>query len=138
MLFKNRSVFPAPDVPVAREKRVRLLIIDDSPAMRKFLARLGSLVPRVEVVGVAETGSEGLELFRKLRPQVVTLDIQMPEMNGIELIKVIKAEDSSCILIVLSGAVDETYRKACLAVGADYVFNKAGDFPKLLSVLGDI
>ena len=136
MVFKNRAFLPKPDPPLAREKRVRLLIIDDSPAMRKFLSRLGSLVPRLEVVGVAESGSEGLELLRKLRPHVVTLDMQMPELSGLELIKAVKAEESDCMMIVLSGAVDETYRKTCLAAGADYVFNKAGDFPKLLAVLG--
>jgi DNA-binding NarL/FixJ family response regulator len=137
MVCNNRTFSPAPDPPLPREERVRLLIIDDSPAMRKFLARLGLLVARLEVVGVAKSGSEGLELLRKLRPHVVTLDMQMPEMSGIELLGAIKREGVDCIAIVLSGAVDETYRKACVAAGADYVFNKAGDFPKLLAVLGD-
>ena len=137
MVCKDRTIFLAPNRPLAREKRLRLLIIDDSAVMRKFLGLLGLLVPRVEVVGAAETATEALELLRNLRPQAVTLDLQMPDMGGIELLKALRREGADCILIVLSGAVDEAYRKACLAAGADHVFNKAGDFPKLLAVLRD-
>jgi DNA-binding NarL/FixJ family response regulator len=121
--------------PLTGKPGIRLLIIDDSPAIRQTLSRLDLLVPRVEVVGVAENGMEGLELLRKLRPDVATLDLHMPEMGGIELLNAIKAEGLSCLVIVLSGAVDESYRIECLALGADYVFNKTTEFNKFIEIL---
>jgi DNA-binding NarL/FixJ family response regulator len=118
-----------------RGKRLRLLIIDDSPTIRQTLARVGSYLPRVEVVGEAENGIEGLALIRKLRPNVVTLDIQMPEMGGIEVLKTIKDEGLKCVVIVLSAMADQTYREQCLALGADYVFDKTSEFKQVIEVL---
>jgi len=81
------------------EKRVRLLIIDDSPTIRQTLARLGVFVPRVEVVGEAANGIEGLKLIRKLRPDVITLDIQMPEVDGFELLDALEGAVPAVIFV---------------------------------------
>jgi len=89
----------------------------------------------VEVVGEAANGIEGLKLIRKLRPDVITLDIQMPEMGGIEVLKTIKAEGLDCAVIILSAMPERTYREQCLALEADYVFDKTSELKKVIEAL---
>ena len=86
-------------------------------------------------MGEAENGVKGLKLIRKLRPDVITLDIQMPKMGGIEVLKTIKAEGLACVVIVLSAMPEQTYREQCLALGADHVFDKTSEFKKVIEVL---
>jgi len=86
-------------------------------------------------VGEAENGVKGLKLIRKLRPDVITLDIQMPEMGGIEVLRTIKAERLDCAVIILSAMPELTYREQCLALGADHVFDKTSEFKKVIEVL---
>ncbi len=63
---------------------IRVLIVDDDPLVRSALSHFVSRDPEIEVIGEAENGAEGIEAVERLHPDVVMMDVQMPEMNGIE------------------------------------------------------
>ena len=111
------------------------MIADDSAEIRQMLVRLCAFFPHVEIVGEAEDGRAALAAVRKLKPDVITLDIRMPKMSGIEVLKAIRAERHACVVIVLTGMADEIYRQKCLELGANYFFEKATEFEKVGDVL---
>lgn len=113
-----------------------MLIVDDSASLREGLSSLCSLLSELEVVGTAGDGVEALEAIRNLKPDVVSLDIRMPRMSGIEVLKAIKRDRLTCTPIILSGMADEFSRKKCLELGAKYVFDKGTELEKFLQVLG--
>ena len=117
-------------------RKTRVLIVDDSARLREGLTNLCSLQSELEVVGTAGDGVEALEAIRKLKPDVVSLDIRMSRMSGIEVLRAIKRYRLSCTPIVLSGMADEIFRRKCLELGAKYVFDKSTDLEKYLQVLG--
>src|SRR5258708_5000044 len=117
-------------------RKTRVLIVDDSARLREGLTNLCSLQSELEVVGTAGDGVEALEAIRKLKPDVVSLDIRMPRMSGIEVLRAIRRDRLSCTSIVLSGMADEIFRRKCLELGAKYVFDKSTDLEKYLQVLG--
>lgn len=80
------------------EDRIRALIVDDSPFVRKALLRIFESEPSITVVGTARNGKEAIEKILSLKPDVMTLDIMMPEMDGIEALGVIM---ESCPVPVL-------------------------------------
>jgi len=80
--------------------------------------------------------SEALEAIRNLKPDVVSLDIRMPKMSGIEVLRAIKRDRLTCTPIVLSGLTDEFSREKYLELGARYVFDKGTELEKFLQVLG--
>jgi two-component system chemotaxis response regulator CheB len=90
---------------------IRVLVVDDSALVRQIVTRILSDAPRVQVVGVARNGVEAVTAVRQLQPDVVTLDIQMPEMDGIEALKHI-VRDSDARVVMLSSLDDPetTYR----------------------------
>lgn len=69
------------------ESTCRVLIVDDSKTIRQILRRMMSADPSIEVVGEAERPSEVIPLIKSLKPNVITLDIGLPEMNGVELLR---------------------------------------------------
>jgi YesN/AraC family two-component response regulator len=118
-----------------KRKQARVLIVDDSALVRHALVSSFALMPWLEVVGQAKNGLEALEAIRESKPDVVTLDIRMPKMNGLEVLKAIKTRQLSCTTIVLSVIPDEIYRKKCFEAGANYVFDKATEFEAVLNLL---
>lgn len=113
-----------------------MLIVDDSARLREGLTSLCSLQSEVEVVGTAGDGFEALEAIRELKPDVVSLDVRMPKMNGIEVLKAIRRDRLRCTPIVLSGMTDEIFRRKCMELGAKYVFDKSTDLEEFLQTLG--
>lgn len=89
-----------------RGRRIRVVVAEDSVTTRELLVELLSTDPAVEVVGEAKNGIEALELTARLRPDVVTMDIEMPGMNGFEATKRIMVEAPTPIVIV-SASVDD-------------------------------
>ncbi len=76
---------PQPGQPMAaRANRLRVLIVDDSALMRRLVTRAIEEVPEIEIVGTAANGSIALQRIPQLNPDVLTLDIEMPEMDGLE------------------------------------------------------
>jgi YesN/AraC family two-component response regulator len=117
-------------------RKTRVLIVDDSARLREGLTSLCSLQSELEVVGTAGDGVEALEAIRNLKPDVVSLDIRMPRMSGIEVLRAIRRDRLSCTPIVLSAMADKIFRKKCLKLGAKYVFDKGTELEKFLQVLG--
>jgi two-component system nitrate/nitrite response regulator NarL len=96
-----------------------LLVIDDHPLFRKAVLQLVDMAGDFVVVGEASSGPEGLELAQKLQPDMILLDLNMKEMNGIEVLKVIKSWglDSRVVMLTVSDEAGDLV--AALRAGAD-------------------
>ncbi len=81
---------------------IRVLIVDDSAFVRRSLARIVTTDPRLEVAGFAADGNEAVAKVRELRPDVVTMDVMMPRMDGIEAVRRLMNTDPVPILMVSS------------------------------------
>jgi two-component system, chemotaxis family, protein-glutamate methylesterase/glutaminase len=86
---------------------IRVLVVEDSPTMRDFLIQILCSDPDITVVGTAETGEEALEAVEQTRPDIITMDIHMPRMNGFDATRRIMETHPTPIVIV-SGAGDAT------------------------------
>jgi len=105
---------------------VRILLVDDHAVVRAGLRMLLSADPDLEIVGEAENGAQGVRMARDLAPDVVLMDISMPDMNGIEATKRIKASCPSVAVLALTMHEDDQYFFEMLAAGASgYVPKRA-------------
>jgi len=86
----------------AADKKTRVLIVDDSAFMRKVLEEIIRTDPKLEVVGQAKDGREAISLAQTLQPDVMTMDINMPRMDGLEATAHIMTQNPRPILIVSS------------------------------------
>lgn len=84
------------------DRPLRLLVIDDSALYRQLVRNILREIPGVEVVGIAKSGQEALTLIAELDPDLLTLDVQMPVMDGIEVLRVLKTKRSRARAIMLS------------------------------------
>lgn len=80
--------------------QVRVLVVDDSTFMRGALVRMIEKDPRFKVIDVAVNGEEGVKKAAELKPDVITMDVEMPVMNGIEALKAIMATNKTPVLMV--------------------------------------
>lgn len=105
---------------------IRVLIVDDSALIRQMLARALSMDPRIQIVGTAKTGVEAIERARELDPDVITLDIEMPQMTGLEALPYIRKHTDARVVILSSlDDADTTYR--AMSLGAiDFIPKPAG------------
>ncbi len=85
---------------------IRVLIIVDSAFMRKAIQIMLESDPNIQVVGMARDGEEGFQKVREFEPDIVTLDIEMPRMNGLECLRMIMKEKPTPVLIVSSVTTD--------------------------------
>ncbi|HUZ17763.1 MAG TPA: chemotaxis-specific protein-glutamate methyltransferase CheB [Spirochaetia bacterium] len=84
---------------------VRLLIVEDSPVVRDFLVHIMSSDPEIEIVGTANDGLEAIEAVERLKPDIVTMDVNMPRLNGLDATRIIMETNPTPIVIV-SGSYD--------------------------------
>lgn len=82
------------------DKKIRVVVIDDSPTMRALLAKIVSNAPDLEVAGTAPDAIVAQEVIRNVRPDVLTLDIEMPHMNGLEFLEKIMRERPIPVIII--------------------------------------
>ena len=87
---------------MSAKRRTRVLVVDDSAFVRKAVTRMLEEVEDIEVVGAASDGEEGLAKARELRPDVVTLDVKMPRLGGLETLERLMAERPVPVLLLSS------------------------------------
>ena len=109
-------------------KKIRVLIADDHAVLRAGLNRLLNAEPDVEVIGEAGDGEEAISKTAELAPDVLLLDITMPRVGGIDVIRMIKAKNLPVAILVLTMHEDEEYLRESLKAGAlGYIPKKAAE-----------
>jgi len=99
-------------------KKIKILMVDDHPLLREGIAAVIHDEEDLLIVGEAANGREAIESFRKLHPDVTLMDLQMPEMNGIEAILAIRQECPSARIIVLTTYEGDALARSALKAGA--------------------
>jgi two-component system chemotaxis response regulator CheY len=112
----------------------RVLIVDDSSFMRTalkiILEKLGYVV-----VGTAENGIDAVAKYRDLEPDVVTLDIVMPQMDGVQTLKLLRSVDPNAVVVMVSSLTDQEAGVECAKAGATQYLLKPFDQTKVAEVM---
>jgi len=121
-----------------RQVTVRLVLADDHDVLREGLCALLRGEGGYEIVGQAANGPDCIELVKKLRPDVVVMDVTMPEMNGIEAARRVTQEVAGTKIVALSIHSDERFVSQMLAAGADAYVPKVCPFGELLRAIDTV
>jgi DNA-binding NarL/FixJ family response regulator len=97
---------------------IRILSVDDHPLLRSGIGSLIATQPDMQLVGEASTGKEAVQLHRELNPDVTLMDLQMPEMSGLDAIIAIRSEDPTARIIVLTTYSGDALAQRALKAGA--------------------
>ncbi len=87
---------------MSKTESIKIMIVDDHPVVREGLSRIIVSESGMEVIAEAGTGAEALTQYRKLRPDIVLLDMRMPEISGLQTLEAIRKEFSNARIIILS------------------------------------
>ena len=117
------------------ESMIRVLLVDDQPVVRRGLRVRFQLEPDMQVIGEASTGSEALTLAQILTPDVVLMDIEMPDMDGIEATVALRTVVPQSIVVILSIHTDRQTRMKAQAAGAVAFVEKRGTTDILLAAI---
>ena len=120
---------------IGEDNMIRLLLVDDQPIVRRGLRLRFQLEPDMQVVGEASTGREALSLAQALFPDVVLMDIEMPDMDGIEATKALGTVVPQSAVVILSIHTDRQTRIRAQAVGAVAFLEKRGTTDTLLAAI---
>lgn len=116
-------------------KPIQVAIADDSAVIRERLLQKLAQIEGIQMAWQAQNAAEAIAAFQRLRPEVVILDIQMPDASGITVLAHIKKDSPRTIVIMLTNFPLPPFRKCCLQAGADYFFDKSTEFEKVFEVL---
>ena len=133
---------PCPALPMAHPDHATLtvFIADDSRPVADMLAELALRSGPVEVVGMGESEEATLEAIRRLRPDVVVLDLQLKSGSGANVIRAVRADPSIAAtrLLVTSNHASAQMRAGCLELGADGYYDKVKELAGLTAKLAEL
>ncbi len=110
---------------------MRVVIADDSALIRDRLVDSLAELDGVDIVARAEDGSQAIEKTGALAPDVLILDLHMPEVNGLEVLKTIKSFADPPLVIVLTAFASARVRRECETLGAEFFLDKTSDFDQV-------
>ncbi|HIP17560.1 MAG TPA: response regulator [Methanothermococcus okinawensis] len=117
---------------------VRTLVVDDSAFMRNILKKILGSTNKYVVVGEAGNGKEAIEKARELKPDLITMDIVMPELTGIEATREIKKEFPDIKIVMCTSVDQEKKMIEAIDAGADGYIVKPFQAPKILEQLNKL
>ena len=116
--------------------KTRLLICDDHPLVREGIKATLLQEPTIEIVAEASNGREAVAEAKRVRPEMVLLDMSMPELNGLEATIQIKEIDNQIKVLIMTMYDDEEIVMRCLAAGASGYILKDAPLPQLMYAIG--
>lgn len=116
-------------------EKIRVVIVDDIAETRENIRKLLQFENDVEVVGVGRTGREGIEVSKELKPDVVLMDINMPDMDGIAATEVIRKAVPFAQIVILSVQGDPNYMRRAMLAGARDFLTKPPTLDELTSAI---
>ena len=116
-------------------EKIRVLIVDDVSETRENVKKLLQFEADVDVVGIARTGKEAIQTSQELNPDVVLMDINMPDMDGIAATEAIRAKQPAVQVIILSVQSDNNYMRKAMLVGARDFLTKPPMGDELISAI---
>lgn len=116
-------------------EKISVVIVDDIVETRENIRKLLQFEPNVEVVGVGRTGEEAIRVSHETRPDVVLMDINMPDMDGITATERIRAKLPATQIVILSVQSDPNYMRQAMLAGARDFLTKPPDLDELISAI---
>jgi DNA-binding NarL/FixJ family response regulator len=117
---------------------MKIVIADDSTLLRERIKSLLNCLEEKLVIYEAENGMEALQLIEDKKPDLAILDISMPEINGIEVLKKIKESKLKTKVCILTNYPYPQYKKSCIEAGTDYFLSKSEDFENIKILVTDM
>ena len=114
---------------------MKIFIADDNIEFRKRLGEILCSIRGVDIIGSAGDVHGAINAIRKLRPEGIILDLQMPGGSGLDVLAAIRRNRYSPIIIVLTVGTRSEYEARCIAAGADYFFEKSSELLRMTSLL---
>lgn len=114
-----------------------ILIVDDKPAHRDHVASILTNAG-YPISGQASSGAEAISLFQKIKPDLVTLDLIMPDMNGMDLLRIMKGTNPSVSFLICTSIYHEMITDLAIRSGADALFHKPISASSLLLKVSEI
>jgi two-component system chemotaxis response regulator CheB len=120
---------------LSRNGAIRVLVIDDSAFSRRVITRMLETSPLVEVVGVARDGEEALRKAFELEPDLITLDLEMPKMDGFTFLRLVMAKRPTPVMVISGRSGEEDVFKALELGAVDFIAKPASRAtPELVSI----
>ena len=116
----------------------QVFIVDDSASIRLRLAEMLNGIDDVRVVGEAETSRAAIDGILQTRPDSVLLDLNLGASNGIEVLRVVRAQAPEIVFVVLTNHSEPQYRRFCQKAGARYFLDKSTEFDRVREVIAEI
>ncbi|MBB5339930.1 response regulator [Tunturiibacter gelidoferens] len=116
-------------------ERIRILVVDDHHVVRQGLVALLNIIPDIEVVGQASDGLQAIELYRTLQPDITLMDLQLPNLGGVDAILQIRADNPAARFIVLTTFDGDEDIFRSLQAGAKAYLLKGMTVDELLSTI---
>ena len=114
--------------------KMKVLIVDDSENIRASLNKIFSSNYSEVVINEAGTISDTLFILKNDLPDIIILDIKLPDGSGIDILKYVRLNDLTCVVIMFTNYTARQYREICKDEGADYFFDKTTEFDKVLTI----
>jgi DNA-binding NarL/FixJ family response regulator len=113
---------------------MRVLVVDDAASVRQRLLATFRKADGVEEVAEAASGEEALEVLETFKPSLVTLDLMLPGMSGLEVLEELRVRAPEVKVVVFTNYPYPAFRRRCLALGASQFFGKSTDVERILEL----
>jgi DNA-binding NarL/FixJ family response regulator len=120
---------------MGQAKKIRVLVVDDEDRLRHMAKDLLQAEGNIEVVGEAADGRTAVNLNSELCPDLIVMDIAMPQLNGLEATRLIRNKAVSPQIIIITAMAAEPYRKAAMAMGATAFLSKGALYTELIPTI---